>query len=257
MTTMQQRRQPGSRVRSAHGLVTRSIGINILEGTYPAGATLPGDAALMSRFGVSRTALREGLKTLAAKGLIASRTKVGTRVLDESRWNMFDADILTWRLQLGIDLTFLGRLFEIRLSLEPVAAALAASRRSDVDLERLDAALAGMHRPDHDRESFTEHDLNFHRAVLDASQNPFMQSIGAVIEAALAASFTLSSPVENPSRLRQSCEQHAAIHDAIAQCDAGKAAEAMSIVILQGAQDAGLQERTLALVATRAFDRGG
>jgi len=72
---------------------------------------------------VSRTALREALKALAAKGLIESKTKVGTRVLPEKNWNMFDADLMGWRLQLGIDAPFLTRLFEIRLALEPLAAA--------------------------------------------------------------------------------------------------------------------------------------
>src|SRR3954466_4580188 len=91
-----------SRSRSAHDLVTHGIGRGIIEGQFAVGTTLPGDADLMERFGVSRTALREGMKTLAAKGLIESKTKVGTRVLGQKSWNMFDADILAWRLQLGV-----------------------------------------------------------------------------------------------------------------------------------------------------------
>src|SRR5215467_12937139 len=104
---------PGRRARSAHGFVTHSIGIAILKGEFPVGTTLPPVGELMLRFGVSRTALREALQTLTAKGLVASKTKIGTRVLDEGAWNMFDADILAWRLELGMDLEFLGRLFEI------------------------------------------------------------------------------------------------------------------------------------------------
>src|SRR6187200_2604436 len=87
-----------ARSRSAHDVVAQGIGLGILEGEFSIGSTLPGDAELMQRFGVSRTSLREALKTLAAKGLIESKTKVGTRVLEETRWNMFDPDLLTWRL---------------------------------------------------------------------------------------------------------------------------------------------------------------
>ena len=76
------------RSRSAHDVVAQGIGRGILEGEFSTGSTLPGDAELMQRFGVSRTSLREALKTLAAKGLIESKTKVGTRVLEETRWNM-------------------------------------------------------------------------------------------------------------------------------------------------------------------------
>ena len=88
-----------SRARSAHDLVAHGIGQNIMQGHFPIGSTLPGDAELMELFGVSRTALREALKTLAAKGLIESKTKVGTKVLDRNNWNMFDADILDWHLR--------------------------------------------------------------------------------------------------------------------------------------------------------------
>src|SRR5918994_4956257 len=103
-----------SRTRSAHDLVAHGIGHSIMQGRFPVGSTLPGDAELMELFGVSRTALREAMKTLAAKGLIESKTKVGTRVLGQKSWNMFDADILGWRLQLGVDRPFLESLFEIR-----------------------------------------------------------------------------------------------------------------------------------------------
>ena len=86
--------QRPSRARSAHDLVAHGIGQDIMQGRFPIGSTLPGDAELMELFGVSRTALREALKTLAAKGLIESKTKVGTKVLDRNNWNMFDSDIL-------------------------------------------------------------------------------------------------------------------------------------------------------------------
>ena len=224
--------------RSAHALVTQGIGRDIVEGRYAAGTTLPGDADLMERFGVSRTALREGLKTLAAKGLIESKTKVGTWVLDPKRWNMFDAEILAWRLAKGADPAFLANLFAIRQVLEPLGAAAAALSRTDADLAALDAAWITMRRPDHTRGSFTAADVQFHRAVLDASANPFLQSIGAVIEAALASAFALSAPIDSRERFDLSGRQHRAVLDAIRARDPQAASAAMSAVILQGATGA-------------------
>jgi DNA-binding FadR family transcriptional regulator len=231
-----------SRSRSAHDLVTNGIGRGIVDGRFPVGATLPSDAELMEWFGVSRTALREGLKTLAAKGLIESKTKVGTRVLDPECWNMFDADILGWRLEHGPDRLFLEGLFEIRQALEPLGAAAAALRRTPADLARMTAAWARMREPGHTRDSFTRADLEFHRAVLIASRNPYLQSIGAVIEAALAGAFSLSAPIDSPRRFDQSGRQHRAVLDAIDAKDPVAASHAMSVVILQGAKSAKIEQ---------------
>lgn len=228
------------RSRSAHDLVADGIGRGILEGEFPVGSTLPGDGELMERFGVSRTALREALKTLAAKGLIESKTKVGTRVLGSKSWNMFDSDILGWRLQLGVDAPFLASLFEIRQALEPVAAAAAARYRSDEDITRITRAWDAMRGGDGSRDGFTMADLAFHRAILDASANPFLRSIGSVIEAALALSFDVSSPVDDPARLAASAREHRAVLDAIVACDPQGACDAMSAVILQGVVSAGI-----------------
>src|SRR3712207_6105920 len=180
-----------SRTRSAHDLVAHGIGHSIMQGRFPIGSILPGDAELMEHFGVSRTALREALKTLAAKGLIESRTKVGTKVLDRHNWNMFDADIIEWHLELGIDAQFLGWLFEIRQALEPLACATAALRRTPAQLDKMRQGLQGMEQSERNRQGFTKADLAFHQAILEASGNPFLQSIGSVIDAALATSFTI------------------------------------------------------------------
>src|SRR5258708_7357542 len=89
------------RSRSAHDSVLRGLGSAIVQGDLPVGAMLPSKEELSRRFGVSHTSLREALQTLSAKGLIAAKTRIGTWVQDETQWNMFDADILTWRLAKG------------------------------------------------------------------------------------------------------------------------------------------------------------
>ncbi|EIM27755.1 FadR/GntR family transcriptional regulator [Microvirga lotononidis] len=247
--------QRPARARSAHDLVAHGIGQNIMQGRFPIGSTLPGDAELMELYGVSRTALREALKTLAAKGLIESKTKVGTRVLDRNNWNMFDADILGWHLEMGVDARFLGWLFEIRQMLEPLACATAAMRRTPEQLAVMSRALQAMYQCETSRQSFTKADLAFHQAILEASSNPFLQSIGSVIGAALATSFTISSPVSSDDRFREVMRQHQAVFDAIAEGDPAAASEAMSELILQAAERVRIKhaESALATLQIHAF----
>lgn len=247
--------QKPARTRSAHDLVAHGIGQNIMRGRFPVGSTLPGDAELMELFGVSRTALREALKTLAAKGLIESKTKVGTKVLDRNSWNMFDADILEWHLEMGVDAQFLGWLFEIRQTLEPFACASAALRRTPKQLEGMRKALEAMYGCATNRQGFTKADLAFHQAILEASGNPFLQSIGSVIGAALATSFTISSPVSSDDRFAAVMEQHQAVFDAIERQNPPKASGAMSALIMQAAERIRIKqgESALATIETHTF----
>jgi DNA-binding FadR family transcriptional regulator len=224
---------PTRRAHSNHAEVARSIGIDIISGRYPEGARLPGDAELITMFGVSRPVLRESVKTLVAKGLLTTKARVGTVVRGRSDWNMFDADVLAWHLDAGIDKRFLTDLAEIRLAVEPRAAALAAERRSDDDLAEMRKAMEWMMREPSTSVAFAEADLSLHVAIANASGNPFMRSIGAVIEAALRASFVLSAPVVTADR-DTVLSWHQGIVDAIAAGDADAASTAMIEVIHNG-----------------------
>src|SRR5919198_5938576 len=172
---------PTPRAHSNHAEVARSIGIDIIAGRYPGGARLPGDAELIAMFGVSRPVLRESVKTLVAKGLLTTKARVGTVVRERGAWNMFDADVLAWHLDAGIDKRFLNDLAEIRLAVEPRAAMLAATRRSEEDISEMQKAMERMTREPSTSTAFAEADLSLHVAVANASGNPFMRSIGAVI----------------------------------------------------------------------------
>lgn len=224
---------PAGRARSNHAEVARSLGTAIIAGRYPAGAKLPGDGELLAAFRVSRPVLRESVKTLVAKGLLTTKARVGTVVRERAAWNMFDADVLAWHLEAGIDRRFLRDLAEIRLAVEPAAAALAAERRTPDDLAALEAGLARMRAEPSDSIGFAEGDLALHVAVAVASGNPFMRSIGGVIEVALRASFQLSAPVEAPER-ETVLAAHAAIVAAIAARDPQGAADALRKVIHNG-----------------------
>jgi DNA-binding FadR family transcriptional regulator len=213
----------------------------------------------MTLYGVSRTAVREAMKTLSAKGLLESKVKVGTRVLDESRWQMFDPDILAWRLETGLDSHFIASLFEIRQTIEPAAAALAAVRRTEADLARIRAALADMARTGHDVHLHAEADLIFHLAVVAASHNPLMRSIGAVIETALIAAFTHSSPVRDPDLFARSLHDHGLIAAAIERRDPEAASGATAAVILGGARFSGYPDNVppLTAIAVKALLTAG
>ena len=195
---------PTRRAHSNHAEVARSIGVDIIAGRYAEGTRLPGDAELIAMFRVSRPVLRESVKTLVAKGLLSTKARVGTVVRERGAWNMFDADVLAWHLDAGIDKRFLGDLAEIRLVVE-------AS----------------------DSVGFADADLALHIAVANASGNPFMRSIGNVIEAALRASFLLSAPVE-PQDRETVLRWHQRIVDAIVDADAEAAAAAIVEVIHNG-----------------------
>jgi DNA-binding FadR family transcriptional regulator len=222
---------PG-RSHTAH--VLREIGLGIVSGKYPQHAILPGDAELMARFGVSRTVLREALKTLAGKGLIQARARVGTRVRDKAAWNLFDPDVLIWHAQSGFDGAFLDYLGEMRMALEPEAAALASARRSPLQLQQLYGWVEQMGADGVSREAFVDGDLNFHLCVANAAGNPFLRSISTLIEVALVALLTISSPADDPARHRRSVAAHRAIADAIARRDADAAREAMRAVVAEG-----------------------
>ncbi|MDO1584638.1 FadR/GntR family transcriptional regulator [Rhizobium oryzicola] len=221
----------GKKRGSSHAHVVAELGSAIVSGRIPEGSILPGDTELSMRFGVSRTVLREAMKTLAAKRLIEAKAKVGTRALPRSNWNFFDPDVLGWRCDVGVDLSFIEHLAEMRLALEPAAAAAAALRASSDDIVALYAIAAKFDDPKHTPESIAKVDLEFHLAIARMSGNPFMRSASALIEAALAISFRLSSPAASPEKIDEVATNHLRIAHAIASRDPDKAVAAMRHVI--------------------------
>lgn len=224
---------PTRRAHSNHAEVARSIGVDIIAGRYAEGTRLPGDAEMIAMFGVSRPVLRESVKTLVAKGLLTTKARVGTLVRERGAWNMFDADVLAWHLDAGIDKRFLNDLAEIRLAVEPRAAMLAATQRSEDDISELCRCMDRMRLEASDSVGFADADLALHVGVARASGNLFMRSVGHVIEAALRASFLLSAPVETEDR-ETVLLWHQRIVDAIVAGDADAASEAMVYVIHNG-----------------------
>src|SRR5262245_1388692 len=93
------RDMPHSGPRKLHSRIAHLLGTRIIGGAHKPGETLPNEEQLAADLSVSRTALREAIRMLLAKGLIESRPRTGTRITSRSRWNMLDPDVLAWHLE--------------------------------------------------------------------------------------------------------------------------------------------------------------
>ena len=168
------------------------LGRRVVGGVYPAGALLPNEEELRQELQVSRTALREAVKVLAAKGLLEARPRIGTRVRDKSLWNLLDPDILAWRCATGADAEFLRHLTELREIIEPAAAALAAASRSPAQLADIAAALKSMENAPNIA-VWVAADLEFHTAILKATNNPLLMPLAAIISSALGTLLSITA----------------------------------------------------------------
>lgn len=168
-----------------HQALARDLGVAILTGKFKPGDALGSEIEESAAHQVSRTAYREAMRILVAKGLLESKPKAGTRVMPRARWNMLDPDVLSWMFSSEPDKDFVRDLFELRLLLEPAAAALAAERRSSDDLAKMHAAIGGMRRHGLATAEGRAADQQFHRALIEASGNEAVSCLASTIAAAV------------------------------------------------------------------------
>lgn len=222
--------------RGLHERVIDEIGQGIISGEFPVERPLPSEAEMCKTLGVSRTALREALRVLAAKGLVDARPKVGTLVRASEHWNYLDADILAWRLQGNDSENAIGELYELRHLIEPIAASLAAKNAKAADLQKLREAYAEMQAAGDDGAKIAGPDLKFHRAIIAASGNRLFSSLAHVLGAALAVNFDLVQ--DAPRGHRHSMPAHRTVLDAIGDRNAPAARLAMQNLIEDSQHDA-------------------
>lgn len=202
--------------RKLHGKVVNELGRRIIGGDYPPGTALPVEEALCTALGVSRTALREAIKVLAAKGLVEARPRVGTRVRPREGWNLLDPDVLAWRCAMPPDPDFLMQLAEMREIFEPAAAALAARHGTAEQLAVIRSACDAMGAA-RDVTAWVRADLAFHDAVLQATGNPLLSPLAAMIGSALESLLGLTA--RSAENFNASLAEHQAVLEAIERRD--------------------------------------
>lgn len=202
------------------GRIADAIGSAIVRGDYAVGSVLPSELDLCEQFGVSRTGIREALKMLGAKGLIAPRRRVGGIVNERAAWSLLDPDVLRWMRGTTTDLSLLTDLARLRLAIEPEAARQAAIRQDVVAIAAIRQAGEAMAA---DPAQALAADIAFHVALLRASGNRFFQALGPMVESALAMSIPVTNEVKQVPKA--DILLHMAIHDAIRDGRAEAAAE--------------------------------
>ena len=212
-----------------HGKLARELGLLIVSGGYRVGQVLETEMEASERYKVSRPAYREALRMLSAKGLVEARPKVGTRITPKERWHLLDPDVLAWMFQAEPDDQMLRALFELRLIIEPEAAALAAQRRTVDQLARMGQALAVMTQQTLATEKGRAADQDFHAALIEASGNPFLRTLSSSVSAAVAWTTKLKQRVR--PLIRDPIPDHARVFDAIATQDGNGARAAMAELI--------------------------
>lgn len=209
-----------------HQAVAQQIGIAILAGDYRPGENLEGEIEQSLAMGVSRTPYREAIRTLIAKGLLESRPRAGTQVTPRHRWNLLDPDILAWMFMGKPDARFIDDLFELRGLIEPAAAALAAARRTEEQLDVMAAALDGMAQHGLATPAGQNADREFHRALLEATHNEALASLSSSVGAAVQ--WTTHYKHRASDSPRDPLPEHRAVFDAIAAADPPAARTAMA-----------------------------
>ncbi|MFW2829376.1 FadR/GntR family transcriptional regulator [Sphingomonas sp. ID0503] len=225
----QSERKPRGTGRRLHGAIAHKLGTAIMSGEFQPGDILSSEVAFSEALDVSRGAYREAVQVLAAKGLVESRPKAGTRVLPRNRWNLLDPDVLAWAFAGEPDTQFVRSLFELRAVVEPAAARFAAERRGREDLRLMKEALAAMRRHTLATDAGRAADRDFHDAILRATRNDALVVLSASIGAAV--SWTTQFKQRSRALPRNPIPDHAKVYDAIAAGDGDAAAAAMRVLV--------------------------
>jgi DNA-binding FadR family transcriptional regulator len=187
-----------SGINLTQSLVQR-LGSSIVRGELPAGKSLPIEAELGRKFGASRTVMREAVKILSTKGLIGQRPRVGTYVHPEEKWDLLDAEVLTWILDRHFSHSLVREFLEVRIGIEPAAAALAATNATAADKELLAQKLENMKGAMNGQFDPVAADIAFHATILEISHNRFYHQLTPIVETALRFSIRLTNKAKGGS----------------------------------------------------------
>ena len=209
-----------------HGMLD-SLGRAIVVGDYD-GRAFPTEAELARAHGVSRSVTREAVKMLTAKGLLAARPRQGTLIEPQTRWNLFDTDVLKWLLDRKFSLDLLRHFTELRIAIEPQAALLAAHAADPAALAAIEHGFARMVAAEAGTDEPLNADIAFHIAIVRASANPFLDQFRELIATALRTSIRFTNRLKGHSA---SLPAHEAVLHAIRAGDGPAAHQAMRAII--------------------------
>jgi DNA-binding FadR family transcriptional regulator len=204
-----------------------SLGRAIVTGRYE-DQPFPTEAELAKQHGVSRSVTREAVKMLTAKGLLSARPRQGTVVQPAGAWNLFDTDVLRWLLERQFSVELLKQFNQLRVAIEPEAAALAAQFGGPEDLAGISAGLERMEAAEKGRDDVLEADIAFHVAILRASKNPFYAQFRDVVTTALRTSIRFTNRIKGRTA---NVGDHGAVRDAIMARNPDAARAAMRALI--------------------------
>jgi DNA-binding FadR family transcriptional regulator len=213
--------------RNFHSFVINEIGSAIVSGRFPIGSVLANDMVMMEQFGVSRTVLREALKTLEAKGLVEARPKVGTRVAPRSRWNFFDPQLLAWHFDAPPDPAFYASLFRVRALMDQPIVELAALHRTAEHVRLLKYWCHQMENAVDSVEQFGLACLEVHLVMADAGHDMLLRSVIGVVELTLALALTRNVAMDGVDYRHRSAELYIGLTSAI---EGGMPAKAIAMI---------------------------
>ncbi|TCM17880.1 GntR family transcriptional regulator [Novosphingobium sp. PhB165] len=211
-----------------YGLLDR-LGSQIVGHAYE-GRSFPTEAELSQQHGVSRSVTREAVKMLTAKGLVTARPRQGTMIQPVSQWNLFDTDVLRWMLDRSFSIDLLKQFSQLRVAIEPAAAALAAQAADDDGRALIEAGFARMQAAEAGRDDVLEADVAFHVAILKASGNPFFGQFRDVVSTALKTSIRYTNRIVGRSG---DLDAHEGVMEAILARDPQRARERMERIIVE------------------------
>ncbi|MCZ2401688.1 FadR family transcriptional regulator [Paenarthrobacter sp. Z7-10] len=209
-----------------HGQVVDLLGLAVSSGELPAGSVVLIEE-LEERCQVSRSVIREALRVLASMGMVASRRRVGVQILPSSEWNLYDPQLIRWRLASPGRIAQLRSLFELRAAIEPEAARLAAVRAplgDASDLMGLAGKLWAAGR-DGDTALFLQLDIEFHRLVLSSSGNEMFGKLTTLVAEVLTGRTNYGLMPEHPHE--EALQMHVDVASAIQRGDGEEARRAM------------------------------
>ncbi|MET7292776.1 FadR/GntR family transcriptional regulator [Streptomyces griseoloalbus] len=219
--------------RGLHGRVLDTLGPEITAGEYPPGSVLRTDE-LAQRFDVSRSVMREVVRVLESMHLVQSRRRVGVTVLPACEWNVYDPQVIRWRLAGADRPRQLRSLTVLRSAIEPVAAGLAARNATAEQCADLTECALGMvaNARGHRLEGYLFHDVAFHRVILTASGNEMFARLGDVVAEVLSGRTHHDVMFEDPDPAAVTL--HVQLAEAVRERDPARA-ERLTREITEGA----------------------